>query len=159
MTFLWTQRWKFKVLSVPVDARRRLNVYKTSIRHLYGLLATLFKKRLWHRCFPVNFPKFLRAGGRMAEISKNSCFSNKNKLSKVWGSENQKSKIKITMNTFFLIIFFEKNDLSTVRVICCDVIWCSILCLSQRSFLQLTGNNVSWENKNKIRTFQGWAPS
>ena len=22
--------------------------------------ATLFKKRLWHRCFPVNFPKFLR---------------------------------------------------------------------------------------------------
>ena len=23
--------------------------------------ATLFKKRLWHRCFPVNFEKFLRA--------------------------------------------------------------------------------------------------
>ena len=23
--------------------------------------ATLFKKRLWHRCFPVNFPRFLRA--------------------------------------------------------------------------------------------------
>ena len=23
-------------------------------------LATLFKKRLWHRCFPVNFVKFLR---------------------------------------------------------------------------------------------------
>ena len=23
--------------------------------------ATLFKKRLWHRCFPVNFAKFLRA--------------------------------------------------------------------------------------------------
>ena len=22
--------------------------------------ATLFKNRLWHRCFPVNFPKFLR---------------------------------------------------------------------------------------------------
>ena len=22
--------------------------------------ATLFKKRLWHRCFPVNFAKFLR---------------------------------------------------------------------------------------------------
>ena len=22
--------------------------------------ATLFKKRLWHKCFPVNFPKFLR---------------------------------------------------------------------------------------------------
>ena len=24
-------------------------------------LATLFKKKLWHRCFPVNFEKFLRA--------------------------------------------------------------------------------------------------
>ena len=23
--------------------------------------ATLFKKRLWHRCFPLNFAKFLRA--------------------------------------------------------------------------------------------------
>ena len=23
-------------------------------------LATLLKKRLWHRCFPVNFTKFLR---------------------------------------------------------------------------------------------------
>ena len=23
--------------------------------------ATLLKKRLWHRCFPVNFVKFLRA--------------------------------------------------------------------------------------------------
>ena len=23
-------------------------------------LATLLKNRLWHRCFPVNFPKFLR---------------------------------------------------------------------------------------------------
>ena len=22
--------------------------------------ATLFKRRLWHKCFPVNFPKFLR---------------------------------------------------------------------------------------------------
>ena len=27
----------------------------------YGLSpATLLKKRLWHRCFPVNFVKFLR---------------------------------------------------------------------------------------------------
>ena len=25
-----------------------------------GWHATLLKKRLWHRCFPVNFPKFLR---------------------------------------------------------------------------------------------------
>ena len=26
-----------------------------------SLPATLSKKRLWHRCFPVNFAKFLRA--------------------------------------------------------------------------------------------------
>ena len=25
-----------------------------------GLPTTLLKKRLWHRCFPVNFAKFLR---------------------------------------------------------------------------------------------------
>ena len=25
-----------------------------------GATATLLKKRLWHRCFPVNFAKFLR---------------------------------------------------------------------------------------------------
>ena len=25
-----------------------------------GFCKTLFKKRLWHRCFPVNFAKFLR---------------------------------------------------------------------------------------------------
>ena len=27
----------------------------------FGRPATLLKKRLWHRCFPVNFAKFLRA--------------------------------------------------------------------------------------------------
>ena len=25
-----------------------------------SFFATLLKKRLWHRCFPVNFAKFLR---------------------------------------------------------------------------------------------------
>ena len=30
-----------------------------SVSYLIKLLAeALFKKRLWHRCFPVNFPKF-----------------------------------------------------------------------------------------------------
>ena len=28
--------------------------------HYVGRPATLLKKRLWHRCFPVNFEKFLR---------------------------------------------------------------------------------------------------
>ena len=27
---------------------------------IYLRLATFFKKRLWHRCFPMNFAKFLR---------------------------------------------------------------------------------------------------
>ena len=26
--------------------------------------ATLLEKRIWHRCFPVNFAKFLRTGHR-----------------------------------------------------------------------------------------------
>ena len=34
---------------------RRCSVKKVSLRP-----ATLLKKRLWHRCFPVNFAKFLR---------------------------------------------------------------------------------------------------
>ena len=34
------------------------NVFKGTVRLRP---ATLSKKRLWHRCFPVNFPKFVRA--------------------------------------------------------------------------------------------------
>ena len=46
------------------------NFTKCTGKHLYQSLlfnkvaglrpATLLKKRLWHRCFPVNFAKFLR---------------------------------------------------------------------------------------------------
>ena len=32
-----------------------------SLKSLEPQPATLLKKRLWHRCFPVNFAKFLRA--------------------------------------------------------------------------------------------------
>ena len=42
--------------------------------------ATLLKKRLWHRCFPVNFVKFLRtrflqntSGRLLLYCSKNNC--------------------------------------------------------------------------------------
>ena len=34
--------------------------------------ATLFKKRLWHRCFPVNFAKFLRT--LFLQNSSGGCF-------------------------------------------------------------------------------------
>ena len=47
------------------------NFTKFTGKHLYQSLffnkvavlrpATLLKKRLWHRCFPVNFVKFLRS--------------------------------------------------------------------------------------------------
>ena len=36
------------------------NIAKLTGKHLCPRLATLFKKKLWHRCFPVNFVKFLR---------------------------------------------------------------------------------------------------
>ena len=36
------------------------NLPKFTGKHLSQRPATLFKKRLWHRCFPVNFAKFLR---------------------------------------------------------------------------------------------------
>ena len=46
------------------------NIAKFTGKHLYQSLffnkvtgmriATLLKKRIWHRCFPVNFAKFLR---------------------------------------------------------------------------------------------------
>ena len=38
-------------------------------------LATLFKKRIWHRCFPVNFAKFLRTPSFMERLS-SGCFWN-----------------------------------------------------------------------------------
>ena len=36
------------------------NFVKSIGEHLCLRSATLLKKRLWHRCFPVNFAKFLR---------------------------------------------------------------------------------------------------
>ena len=36
------------------------NFAKLTGKHLCQRPATLLKKRLWHRCFPVNFAKFLR---------------------------------------------------------------------------------------------------
>ena len=36
------------------------NVAKFTAKNLCQRPATLLKKRLWHRCFPVNFTKFLR---------------------------------------------------------------------------------------------------
>ena len=47
--------WKFHKI------HRKTPVPETFFNKVAGLRpATLLKKRLWHRCFPVNFAKFLR---------------------------------------------------------------------------------------------------
>ena len=49
---------------VSCGKKIKIWVYCVKICHLInkGLMsATLFKKRLWHRCFPVKFAKYLRA--------------------------------------------------------------------------------------------------
>ena len=38
----------------------RVNQARSSHPEVFCKPATLLKKRLWHRCFPVNFVKFLR---------------------------------------------------------------------------------------------------
>ena len=35
-------------------------VRKSSVGKVWPRPATLLKKKLWHKCFPVNFAKFLR---------------------------------------------------------------------------------------------------
>ena len=53
---------------------------RSSHRRCFIEKATLLKKRLWHRCFPVNFAKFLRApflqytSGRLLLFLQNSEF-------------------------------------------------------------------------------------
>ena len=37
-----------------------LETSQNSQENTYNKVAPLLKKRLWHRCFPVNFGKFLR---------------------------------------------------------------------------------------------------
>ena len=42
-------------------SRRPEVLYKKDVLRNCKLPATLLKETLWHRCFPVNFAKFLRA--------------------------------------------------------------------------------------------------
>ena len=59
------------------------NSAKFTVKHLCQVLfynkvagpepATLLKKRLWHRCFPMNFAKFLRTPFHRTPL--NDCFS------------------------------------------------------------------------------------
>ena len=67
------------------------NFTKFTGRYL-GLPATLLKKRLWHRCFPVNFVKCSKNtfSYRMPLVASSVCtsLSQKRKLSKKGGSES-----------------------------------------------------------------------
>ena len=51
-----------ELLKTPEVVVRRCSIKKVFLKISLRLgLATLLKKRLWHRCFPVNVAKFLRA--------------------------------------------------------------------------------------------------
>ena len=56
LTFYLTLYWKHSHLKK--SALGRSSHQRCSI--INGVPATLLKKRLWHRCFAVNFAKFLR---------------------------------------------------------------------------------------------------
>ena len=60
---LWTIWFEFSNCrsSHQMFLRKGVNICNLCQGKVAGLRpATLFKKRLWHRCFPVNFVKFLR---------------------------------------------------------------------------------------------------
>ena len=44
------------------------NFAKFTGKHLCFRAATLLKKSLWHRCFPVNFANFLKLGSHRAIV-------------------------------------------------------------------------------------------
>ena len=47
-------------LEISQNSRKNTCVRVSFLTKLQARPATLLKKRLWHRCFPVNFEKFLR---------------------------------------------------------------------------------------------------
>ena len=64
-------QWKRFILKTPFQQQKQSfagvlkkgvlrNFAKFTRKHLCRRPATLLKKTLWHRCFPVNFAKFLR---------------------------------------------------------------------------------------------------
>ena len=75
INFFEDQIWKYPQLEILFQdprskivrlksSHRRCPVRKGVLRNLsclfFDKVATLLKKRLWHRCFPLNFAKFLR---------------------------------------------------------------------------------------------------
>ena len=65
---------------VPLKKGVLRNFTQFTGKHLYQSVAslrpaTLLKKRLWHRCFPVNFAKFLRTP--FFQNTSGGCFCNR----------------------------------------------------------------------------------
>ena len=55
-----TQSWVFLLSKFSQKQPPDMFCKKGVLRNFAGGPVTLFKKRIWHRCFPVNFAKFLR---------------------------------------------------------------------------------------------------
>ena len=51
---------KKKSLKIFQNSQEKACVRVAFLIKLQAARATLMKKRLWHRCFPMNFAKFLR---------------------------------------------------------------------------------------------------
>ena len=69
--FYWSEvvapRWSVKEVFLEISQ----NSHGITCARIWP--ATLLKKRLWHRCFPVNFSKFLRT--RFLADTSSGCFS------------------------------------------------------------------------------------
>ena len=57
---VWTEIARSSHRMCPVRKGVLRNFAKLAGKHLCQRLATLLQRRLWHRCFPVNFAKVLR---------------------------------------------------------------------------------------------------
>ena len=58
--FIWTQTYRHFLCSYTCFFQKQINFEKFTGKHLCQSPATLLKKKLWYRCFPVNFAIFLR---------------------------------------------------------------------------------------------------
>ena len=123
LTFI---RHSFQTLEAV--ARRR-SVRKVVLRNFVGP-ATLLKKRLWHRCFPVNFAKFLRkyflqnisSGCSLFDITINSSLSSiLFDLADILILRNIRNLLKSCFSSlwyfhFWCIFFIKRFQLSKVSV-------------------------------------------
>ena len=81
------------------------------------LLATLLKKRLWHRCFPVNFLKFLRTPflqNTSEWLLLKKIQINKYRSTEVWIPKFSKSKTTVFLgatNNLMILNWFLKDFL------------------------------------------------